>query len=89
MMMSDDGKKKQATLIIASMSKKPKSESESSPEMGPEMESDVSGLEMAAEDIMAAIARKDAQALMHAMKAFHGMCMDEESESEPESESED
>jgi len=86
MMMADD-KKKQATMIIASMSKKPKSESE--PMEGPEMESEVSGLEMAAEDIMAAVEKKDAQALMHAMKAFHGMCMDEESSESEEYESED
>ena len=82
MMMSDDSKKKQATMIIASMSKKPKPESE--PSEASEMESEVSGLEMAAEDVMAALEKKDAQALMHAMKAFHGMCMDEESESEYE-----
>jgi len=74
MMMSDD-KKKQATIIVASM-KKP--ESEPMPEKPSE---DVSELEVAADEIMQALERKDSKAMSEALKSFIDMC---KYESEPE-----
>lgn len=73
-MMADD-KKKQATIIVASM-KKPKSES--APEQPSE---DVSELEVAADEIMQALERKDSKAMSEALKSFVEMC---KYESEPE-----
>lgn len=82
MFMSDD-KKKRATLIISRLSGKPGSEEVSEApknENGDEVDSEI-GHMSAAEDILDAIASKDAKALKNALKAFLDMC-----ESEPESE---
>lgn len=79
MMMADDKNKKQATIILSSM--KPKSEEQPT-------ESPASEIDFVAEDILAAVEKKDAKALAEALRSFHSMCMDSESEESSESESE-
>lgn len=68
-MIMSGGKKKEASMIVASM-KPPMADS-----VAPEMEQDAK--DMAAEEIMAAIDARDSGALKEAMKSFVSMCMDE------------
>lgn len=79
-MMSDDKNKKQATMIIASMSKpKPEMESEETPSSEDE-------LTYVADEIMSAFEKKDAKALAEALKSFYTLCEDCEPAEEPEAE---
>lgn len=77
-MMSDDKKKNQASVILASMK----------PESAPSEENSNSEIDFVAEDILAAVEKKDPKALAEALRSFHSMCMDSESEDSSESESE-
>lgn len=78
MMMSDD-KKKQATLIVAKMKGMPAEKPTT--EAGDEMDHS-SGYMAAAEEMMAAIEKKDPTMFKDALKSFVDMCSMEEPEAE-------
>lgn len=77
-MFMADNKKKAATLIVGAMKPADMKEKPTN-EMGDEVDASA-GLMAAAEEIMSAVEKKDAKALMHAMKSFHAMCADESPE---------
>lgn len=79
MMMS---KRNKASMIIASLPKK------AMEEVMPEAEMQVDPQEVAAEELMSAIAAKDAKALKEALKSFMSLCEDEYEAEEESSESE-
>jgi hypothetical protein len=99
MLMSPSNKDKITTLIIGRMGKESKKHKcsdskpcgcEATPEdtnhSAEEMKTDASlGLEMAAEDMMKAIERKDTKVFIGALKAFISMCEEENMFDEEES----
>lgn len=78
-MFAKDDKKKAVSIIIAKAGKRDEKGNQEPPEMD-EMESeenesgDMEGLNMAAEEILAALDAKDPKALAEALKSFMEMC---------------
>lgn len=82
-MMAND-KKKSITLIMNKMRGKPEEMTEApTNEMGDEVD-DSMGLDTAAEEILSAVASKDAKALKEALKSFMEMCDSAEDMAETE-----
>lgn len=79
-MLMKDNRKNMATIIVSKMNSKPEEEMHMSKEKEG-AESEVSQHEMAAEEILQAIERKDARMLADALQAFYEMCAHQE---EPE-----
>lgn len=85
-MLMKDPKKKGIAMIIAKM-KGPKMEESVVPE-GEAMQDDSIALESAAEEVLAAVEKKDAKMLKEALMSMIDMCSSKAEESEDESETE-
>lgn len=81
MLMKDD-KNKMASVIVASMGKKPgeSEESEMAPEVDGVEQDDSVGMESAAEELLAAVEQKSVKGIVEAFKAMYEMYEAGESE---------
>lgn len=78
-MLMKDAKKNMATVIVSKMNSRPEEEVQMS-KQAEGAEQEVSQQEMAAEEILQALERRDPRMLSDALKAFYDMCANEEEE---------
>lgn len=85
MFMRDD-KKKAATMIVAKLKKQPEDKISEMPEKdGAEM-ADADQYDVAVDELVDALEKKDKRALKESLKSFVAMCMDDEDSEEEKSE---